>query len=96
MVISSDMNASLTKIGFLDLAQAIRLILAKLLHGFLAKITTRVAAHPARTRGRRIDHLAKPSWIAGKTILVPILTPVPLKPIPMMPAYRPGQFAVSI
>jgi len=58
MVISSNMNASSTKIWFIDLAQAIRLILAKLLHGFLAKITTRVATHPAGTRGRRIDNLS--------------------------------------
>ena len=90
------MAVSLTEIGFSDFAYTIRLILAKLLHRFFSKIPTRIAAHPAGTRGRRIDHFAKPSWIVDKTVLVPIVTPVPLEPVPMMPTCRPGQFAASI
>lgn len=76
----------------------IRLIPAKLLHGFLAEMPARIAAHPAGTRGRRIDHLAARLWvfIRLRKIAAPMKTTIAPQSIPMMPAVRAGQFAVSI
>ena len=92
MVISS------TKIWFSDFAYTIRLILAKLLQGFLAEIPTRIAAHPAGTRGRRIDHLSAKLWVfvCLRKIAAPMKTTIAPQSIPVMPAVRPGQFAASI
>ena len=52
------------------------LVLPQLLHGFLAKIAARIAAHPAGAGRRGIDHSPRFPGIAGMTIPV-ILAPLP-------------------
>jgi hypothetical protein len=90
-------RSSLAKIRFPD-TFAIRLILAKLLHGFLTEMPPWITAHPAGTWGRRIDCLTARLWIfvRPRKIPVPMKTAITPQPMPMMPAVRPGQFALSI
>ena len=88
---------SLAKIRFPDIL-AVCLVLAKLLHGFLTEIPARITTHPAGARGWRIDCLAARLWVfvCLCKITTPMKAAIAPQTMPMMPAVRPGQFALSI
>lgn len=90
-------GVSLAKIGFPD-AFAVRLVLAKLLHGFFTEIPARIAAHPAGAGSWRIDHLAERFLVplSSSKIHPPMKTTIAPQTMAMMPAHRAGWSPISI